>query len=109
MSTDEGAQTLVDNRLKAERIRKLQSLQDEGINPYPYSFSRTHKAAELQKIYEKLEAGIETEDVVSICGRVMNERNTWMFIDLVDETGKIQLFCHKDNLSPEDLKTFASL
>ncbi len=34
----------------------------------------------------------------------MNERNTWMFIDLYDESGKIQLFCHKDNLSEEQLK-----
>ncbi len=104
MSTEEGDQTLADNRLKAERIRKLKSLQDEGVNPYPYFFSRSHKAAQLQKIYEQLAPGIETEDVVSVCGRVMNERNTWMFIDLFDDSGKIQLFCHKDNLSPEDLK-----
>ena len=34
----------------------------------------------------------------------MNERNTWMFIDLYDESGKIQLFCHKDNLSEQQLK-----
>ncbi len=98
MSTEE------DSRLKAERIRKLKSLQEEGVNPYPYFFSRTHKAAQLQKIYEHLESGVETQDVVSVCGRVMNERNTWMFVDLFDDSGKIQLFCHKDNLSPEDLK-----
>ena len=65
---------------------------------------RTHKAAQLQKIYENLSADTETQDEVSVCGRVMNERNTWMFIDLYDETGKIQLFCHKDNLTPEELK-----
>ena len=104
MSTEENTQTLVDNRLKAERLRKLKSLQDEGINPYPYSFARTHKTAELQKIYEKLEPGAETEDSVSVCGRVMNERNTWMFVDLFDDSGKIQLFCHKDNLSADGLK-----
>ncbi len=104
MSIEESAQTLVDNRLKAERIRKRASLQEEGVNPYPYFFSRTHKAAQLQKIYEKLDPGSETQDLVSVCGRVMNERNTWMFVDLFDESGKIQLFCHKDNLSAEDLK-----
>lgn len=85
-------------------MRKLKSLQDEGINPYPYAFARTHKAAQLQKIYENLQAGVETEDEVKVCGRIMNERNTWMFVDLYDETGKIQLFCHKDNLSEQDLK-----
>ena len=100
MSTDESES----GRLRAERMRKLKSLQDEGINPYPYLFSRTHKAAQLQKIYENLGSDTETEDQVSVCGRVMNERNTWMFVDLYDESGKIQLFCHKENLLPEDLK-----
>jgi lysyl-tRNA synthetase class 2 len=48
-----------------------------------------------------LAPGTETEDQVSVCGRIMNERNTWMFIDLFDQSGKIQLFCHKDSLSQE--------
>jgi lysyl-tRNA synthetase class 2 len=34
----------------------------------------------------------------------MNERNTWMFVDVFDESGKIQLFCHKDSLPEADLK-----
>jgi len=92
------------SRLKAERMRKLKSLQDEGTNPYPYPFARTHKAEQLQKIYENLAPGAETEDEVKVCGRIMNERNTWMFVDLYDESGKIQLFCHKENLSEQDLK-----
>lgn len=107
MSTED-EQSLVDSRLKAERLRKLKSLQEEGINPYPYFYKRSHKAAQLQELYKELVPGTETEDVVSVCGRVMNERNTWMFVDLFDDTGKIQLFCHKDNLSPEDLKRLRS-
>src|SRR5262249_21745392 len=67
-------------------------------------YVRTHLASELQKNYENLPPGSETEDRVSVCGRIMNERNTWMFIDLFDESGKIQLFCHKDNLSAEMLQ-----
>lgn len=91
-------------RLRAEKVRKLKALQDEGINPYPYSFKRSHTAEQLQKLYKDLEPGVETADVVMVCGRVLNERNTWMFVDLFDESGKIQLFCHKDNLSAEELK-----
>ncbi len=100
MSIDENE----NNRLRAERLRKLKSLQEEGVNPYPYAFGRTHKAEQLQKIYEGLAPGEETQDVVKVCGRIMNERNTWMFVDLYDESGKIQLFCHKENLSEQDLK-----
>jgi lysyl-tRNA synthetase class 2 len=93
-----------DTRLRAERLRKLAQLKDEGINPYPYRFERTHLAADLQKAYQDLEKDTETQDVVRICGRVMNERNTWMFVDVYDESGKIQLFNHKESLPEAELK-----
>lgn len=92
------------SRLRNERLRKLQALKESGTNPYPYGFQRTHKAAELQELYKDLPAGIETEDRVRVCGRVMNERNTWLFVDVFDDSGKIQLFCHKENLPEADLK-----
>jgi lysyl-tRNA synthetase class 2 len=91
-------------RLRGERLRKLKQLKEEGVNPYPYAFKRSHTAQQLQQLYKDLPADTETEDVVSICGRVMNERNTWMFVDVFDETGKIQLFCHKASLPEADLK-----
>jgi len=89
------------SKLVADRLKKLQALKDEGINPYPYRFVRSHKAKELQELYKDLAAGVETQDQVTVCGRVLNERNTWMFVDLHDDSGKIQLFCHKNTL-PED-------
>jgi lysyl-tRNA synthetase, class II len=93
-----------DTRLRAERLRKLAQLKEEGVDPYPYKFSRTHLAADLQKAYQDLPKDTETQDVVRICGRVMNERNTWMFVDVYDESGKIQLFCHKETLPEAELK-----
>jgi lysyl-tRNA synthetase class 2 len=92
------------SKLVADRLRKLQALKDEGINPYPYRYERSHKAKELQEIYKDLANEVETEDVVSVCGRIINERNTWMFVDLHDDSGKIQLFCHKQSLPEEKLK-----
>jgi len=97
------------SRLQEERARKLESLRSAGVNPYPYKFVRTHLASDLQKKYENLPPSTETQDVVRVCGRIMNERNSWMFIDLYDESGKIQLFCHKDNLSPESLQVLRLL
>jgi lysyl-tRNA synthetase, class II len=91
-------------RMRDERLRKLNALRQAGTNPYPYKFVRSHRADELQQKYAELTAGTETEDLVSVCGRIMNERNTWMFVDLVDGSGKIQLFCHKENLSETELK-----
>ncbi|HEY9772860.1 MAG TPA: lysine--tRNA ligase [Planktothrix sp.] len=91
-------------RLRAERLRKLGALREEGVNPYPYSFKRTAKAVDLHERYKDLENGVETEDAFTVCGRVMNERNTWMFVDLYDDSGKIQLFCHKENIPEDQLK-----
>lgn len=91
-------------RLRTERLRKLKALRDEGVNPYPYKFRRTHKASELQEIYKDLAPATETEDVVRVSGRIMNERNTWLFVDVHDDSGKIQLFCHKENLPENELK-----
>ena len=92
------------SRLREERMRKLKELKDAGINPYPYSFARSATAQELQEKYKDLPADTETQDEVKVCGRVLNERNTWMFVDLYDESGKIQLFNHKNDLSPDELK-----
>ena len=90
--------------IREARIQKLTDLIDKGINPYPYSFDKDISAKALQEKYKDLEAGAETEDTYSVAGRIMAMRNTGMFIDLVDDTGKIQIFSHKENLSEDKIK-----
>ena len=86
------------------RIQKLADLADKGVNPYPYVFDRNANAADLQAKYKDLPPGEETQDKYSVAGRVMAIRNSGMFIDLMDTTGKIQIFSHKDNISPEQMQ-----
>ena len=90
--------------IREARIQKLTDLIDKGINPYPYSFDKDISAKSLQEKYKDLEAGAETNDTYSVAGRIMAMRNTGMFIDLVDDTGKIQIFSHKENLPEEKIK-----
>lgn len=92
------------SRLRDERLRKLNELKAAGVNPYPYNFKRSHTASQLQELYKDLPADTETQDSVTICGRILNYRNSWMFVDVFDESGKIQLFCHKDSLSAPELE-----
>src|SRR5439155_7362822 len=73
--------------------------------PYPYGFARTHETAELERSYANLGAGAETQERVRVAGRIRAVRNSGMFIDLHDASGKIQIFCHRDNLPPEGLAT----
>jgi lysyl-tRNA synthetase, class II len=94
-----------DDPLRAVRIGKRERLEALGIDPYPCSFERTHEAAELERRYAGLAAGAETEDRVRVAGRIRAMRNSGMFIDLHDASGKIQIFCHRDLLGQEALAT----
>ncbi len=92
-----------DDPQRRVRLDKLETLRGMGIDPYPVSFSRTDEAAGLDERYSGLAVGAETNDEVRIAGRIRAMRNNGMFIDLHDASGKIQVFSHKDFLSPEDL------
>jgi lysyl-tRNA synthetase, class II len=86
------------DRLKEARLVKLNNLKEAGINPYPYKYDVNAKAAELQEKYKDLPADTTTEDVVKVAGRIKAYRNSGMFIDLHDESGKIQIFSYKKAL-----------
>ncbi len=93
-----------EDNIRASRIQKLAELADREVNPYPYSFDKNASAAELQEKYKDLPAGEETEDKYAVAGRIMAMRNSGMFIDLLDDSGKIQIFCHKEHLAEEKVK-----
>src|SRR6185312_9028359 len=67
----------------------------------PYAFPVTATASALDVKYAGLATGTNTDDAVSVAGRVRAMRNNAMFVDLHDATGKIQIFNHKDFLPPE--------
>jgi lysyl-tRNA synthetase class 2 len=98
---EEGARG--EDPLRAVRRGKRDGLRALGVDPYPYAFARTHEAAELEARHAALPAGTETGERVRVAGRIRAIRNSGMFIDLVDASGKIQVFSHKDFLSPEGL------
>lgn len=94
---------------RESRLAKLRTLQEKGYNPYPYKFEPSAYAADLQEKYKDLEVGADTEDRVTVAGRAMAVRNSGMFIDLKDTTGKIQVFCHKNHLNENDLELLKCL
>ena len=87
---------------RESRLAKLRALEESGYNPYPYRFQPTAFAADLQEKYNDLEGCTDNEDRVTVAGRAMAVRNSGMFIDIKDKSGKIQAFCHKNHLSEEE-------
>ncbi len=92
-----------ENEFRRARLEKLAAVEARGVAPFPYRFDRSHEAAALDETYRELATGSTTEDRVRVAGRVRANRNSGMFIDLHDASGKIQIFSHKDFLSADQL------
>lgn len=82
----------------ARRAARLDVLTARFGNPFDVtSFPKTHAAAALKAQFAHLKAGEKTNENVSVAGRIMAIRNDGMFIDLLDESDRVQVF--------HDLKT----
>ena len=79
---------------------KLRILSERNLDPYvtAYRFEVTARARDIRVKYENLAPGEETNDYVSLAGRIWHIRSHGgiTFIDLYDETGRIQLVVRKD-------------
>ncbi len=94
------------NQLVKVRKEKLQQLYDSGVNPYPYSFERSHQSAEVVKQFEELEG----KDV-AVSGRIMAVRKMGKasFCHIQDMQGRIQLYIARDVVGVESYTLFKSL
>lgn len=85
------------------RSQKLDLLRQQIGDVYPAHFHRTLTNAELAEKYAGLEPDTESGETVTVAGRVFSSRNSGMFMDLHDASGKIQIFSHKDT-APEEAR-----
>jgi lysyl-tRNA synthetase class 2 len=76
----------------AQRLAKAARLRELGTDPYPARSERSHRNADLQQEFASLAAGESSPATVQIGGRVMSIRNSGMFTDINDGTGKLQLY-----------------
>jgi len=93
---------------RVSRLEKLKKLEEMGINAYPHIYTPTETAKSLNEKYADLQNGEETSDVVKIAGRIKAIRNSGMFMDVYDESGKVQVFSSLENL-PESEKAVLAL
>jgi lysyl-tRNA synthetase, class II len=80
--------------LIAERIKKLEALKAAGVDPYPASTHKTHTISDARNALGH---------TLAVAGRVRSLRphGKISFIDLEDETGRIQLFFALQEVSEE--------
>jgi lysyl-tRNA synthetase class 2 len=88
------------DRIRQSRLEKLTRLESAGLRGFPTSFARTHKAAEIQAEFARLEG-----QRVCVAGRVgvfkaLSKNLVFVFVQ--DDSGQIQLILH-----PRDLQEAA--
>lgn len=109
---DEPTASVADGALQVEagatdersvRLARRQALIDAGLNPYPERCTVTAHVAELRERHAELPDGADTDEVVTVAGRIRARRGQGKaaFIELQDPTGTIQLFCRINVLGEE--------
>ncbi|MEL6200612.1 MAG: lysine--tRNA ligase [Pseudomonadota bacterium] len=90
-----------ENKLIAERRRKLDALRETG-NAYPNDFRRDVLAGDVHARYGELdgEALEATPITVSVAGRMLTKRvmGKASFVKIADRSGEMQLFLQRDKL-----------
>jgi len=94
----EGSRFLHEER--AHRLAKLEAMRERGVEPYPVRFDRDATVAAIRERFGELGPGADSGERVSIAGRVvaLRRHGGLDFLDLRDETGKIQLIATRDEL-----------
>lgn len=83
---------------REQRIKEIEELRNKGINPYPYSYNKTHTTQDIKKNFEYLANGEVSDHRVSTAGRVMSirEHGKSAFFHIKDTYGRIQAYVRKD-------------
>src|SRR5262245_40327070 len=92
------------NSLIQQRKAKLAALRARGVNPFANKFAPAETCAEARARYAE---GRE----VALAGRITAHRDMGKstFIDIRDQTGRIQVYAQKNVLGPESFHIFTHL
>jgi lysyl-tRNA synthetase class 2 len=99
------------NLSEQEQIRResLEELRKLGINPYPASEFKTNVFA--QNILDNYSAEKNNFQEVTLAGRIMSRRimGNASFAELMDSSGRIQIYVRRDDVCPEEDKTMYNI
>lgn len=89
----------------SRRTAKLARLTELYGDPFHITkFDKTHGAADVKKQFDALAAGEKTDTTVNVAGRVMAIRNNGMFVVILDDSDRLQIFHDLKTAAPERLE-----
>ncbi|AGK51859.1 lysine--tRNA ligase [Bacillus sp. 1NLA3E] len=94
------------------RREKMNTMRENGLDPFGKRFERTHFTKELIEQYGEAEnEELETNNIsVTLAGRIMTKRGKGKagFAHIQDLTGQIQVYVRQDAVGEEQYKVFTS-
>ncbi|NQV16698.1 lysine--tRNA ligase [bacterium] len=95
------------NEIMDQRREKIKTLIDQGINPYPHKFDRSHKISEALGLFDKLQGQTGT----CLSGRLMSRRvmGKASFADIMDGSGRVQLYLSREDVGVDNYAMFKLL
>jgi len=93
------------------RREKLNEFKESGMDPFPYEYKVTAAAAFILEEYKNLKEHEESQEAVSLAGRVMTKRGHGKaaFAHIQDQTGKIQIYGKVDILGEKKYELYQKL
>lgn len=104
--------TKISKTVDKQKLKKLENIRNLNIEPYPHIYKQEIHAADLIKKYENLQAEEHKEnDIYQVAGRLMLRRKMGKaaFYDIHDETGRIQIYLQKPELTEEENNLLSNL
>ncbi len=103
----------MDELTEQQRVRreKMEELEKESVDPFGHRFARNASTGELRETYgDDTKEELEDKEIPAfrIAGRIMTKRGKGKagFAHIMDETGQIQIYVRKDDLSEEEFGLF---
>jgi lysyl-tRNA synthetase class 2 len=95
------------DRITAARLAKLERLEHTGVRGFPTTFPRSHRAQEIHTNFDALSG-----QPVCVAGRLDVFRklsSNLVFVDIKDESGRIQLMLHPRAMDDPQRLVYESL
>lgn len=101
---------VLDREFMAERMKKLEDLRNNGVEPYPHKFDHeiTKKSIQIKEENKSLPPESHTDQVESIAGRIMLLRRMGKasFATIQDGEGQIQVYFRQDDIGEASYNLF---
>ena len=95
------------NDIMNQRKAKVNDFREQGIEPYPHGYQRSHMITEALGVYDQLAGQSNT----TLAGRLMSRRimGKASFAHIMDGSGRIQLYLSKQDIGETSYAHFKKM